>query len=95
MAHRGDRERGAGREWERSERDDRPRREREPREPNRDRDRERERDYDRPDRDIPRGGGLNEFFVDGEGIHREVMQREICKWLGAEAYSRPGTYNVR
>lgn len=90
MAHRDNRER---REWERSERDDRPRREREPREPNRDRDRE--RDYDRNDRDTPRGGGLNEFFVDGEGIHREVMQREICKWLGAEAYSRPGTYNVR
>ena len=38
---------------------------------------------------------LNEFFVDGHGIHREVMQTEICKDLGPEAYSRPSTYNVR
>ena len=76
---------------------------------NRDRDRRRELDRpddkrrpddrDRRDRDaLPaqptRGGGLNEFFVDGEGIHREVMQREICKYLGPEAYCRPGVYNV-
>ena len=37
---------------------------------------------------------LNEFFVAGDGIHREVLQREICKYLGPEAYSRPSTYNV-
>ncbi len=37
---------------------------------------------------------LNEFFVDGAGIHREVMQREICKFLGPEAYSKPHSYNV-
>ncbi|KAK3172671.1 hypothetical protein OEA41_005995 [Lepraria neglecta] len=36
---------------------------------------------------------LNEFFVDGQGIHREVMQREICKYLGPEAHSRPSKYN--
>jgi hypothetical protein len=47
---------------------------------------------DRPERESAR---LNEFFVNGEGIHREVMQREICKYLGPEAYSRPGTHNVR
>ncbi|KAL9030809.1 MAG: hypothetical protein Q9196_001106 [Gyalolechia fulgens] len=40
-----------------------------------------------------RGAPMNEFFVDGEGIHREVMQREICKYLGQDALSRPGTYN--
>ena len=37
---------------------------------------------------------LNEFFVDGARIHREVMQREICKFLGPEAYSKPHIYNV-
>ena len=42
-----------------------------------------------------RGPELNEFFVDGKGIHREVLQREICKYLGPEAFSRPSTYNVR
>lgn len=63
------------------------RRERDGRDPARDR-----RDYP----DAPRGGAqLNEFFVDGEGIHREVMQRELCKYLGPDALSRPGTYNVR
>ena len=45
--------------------------------------------YARPPR--PR---LNEFFVDGARIHREVMQREICKFLGPEAYSKPHSYNV-
>lgn len=78
-------------------------RDREPvREPGRDRDRERDRavrDRDtrrEPTRDRPREEArLNEFFVPGDGIHRDVMQREICKYLGPEAYSRPGTYNVR
>ena len=37
---------------------------------------------------------LNEFFVDGSGIHREVIQREICKFLGPEAYSKPHSHNV-
>lgn len=79
-------------------------RDREPvREPGRDLGRDRERDRvvrDRdtrrePLRDRPRvEAGLNEFFVPGEGIHRDVMQREICKYLGPEAYSRPGNYNV-
>lgn len=81
-------------------------RDREPvREPGRDLGRDRDRERDRavrdrdtrrePTRDRPRGEGLNEFFVPGDGIHRDVMQREICKYLGPEAYSRPGTYNVR
>lgn len=63
------------------DRGDRPRRgDRDTREPG----------HDRGERD----SGLNEFFVDGEGIHREVMQREICKYLGPEAWSRPSVYNV-
>ena len=37
---------------------------------------------------------LNEYFIDGEGIHREVLQSEICGFLGHEAYWRPATYNV-
>lgn len=85
MSHR---ERGSGRERERE-------RER-PREPIREREREfsiRERERDFPT--STRGAPLNEFFVDGEGIHREVMQRELCKYLGPDALSKPGTYNVR
>lgn len=72
------RERDHGRDWEREQR---PRGERERRDPVR-------------DRGTREPAGLNEFFVDGEGIHRDVMQREICKYLGPEAYSRPGVYNV-
>lgn len=82
MAHR---DRGTGRERER-ERDRYDDRRKEPREPVR----ERERDFV----SSTRGASLNEFFVDGEGIHREVMQRELCKYLGPDALSRPGTYNV-
>ncbi|KAL9612662.1 MAG: hypothetical protein Q9167_002744 [Letrouitia subvulpina] len=71
------------------------------REPDRYNEREHRRERDGRDpargREYPepaRGGAqLNEFFVDGEGIHREVMQRELCKYLGPEALSRPGTYN--
>ena len=88
MAHRSDRER------DRDDRRDRDRGERR-RGDERDARREpaREREPTRPSRGG--GDGLNEFFIDGEGIHREVMQREICKYLGPEAYSRPGAYNVR
>ena len=42
----------------------------------------------------PRQECLNECFVSGEGIHREVLQREIRNYLGSEAHSRPSTYNV-
>ena len=37
---------------------------------------------------------LNEYFIEGDGISREVLQIDICKHLGPEATSRPGTYNV-
>lgn len=67
-----------------------------------DRDRRRPVRDDRPSiRDDPpapsrggRGETLNDFFMDGKGIHREVLQREICKYLGPEAFSRPYNYNV-
>ncbi|KAL8827400.1 MAG: hypothetical protein Q9170_007030 [Blastenia crenularia] len=38
---------------------------------------------------------LNEYFVDGDGINRGVMEREICRFIGPDALSRPGTYTVR
>lgn len=87
MSHRGDRDRG----------DDRRDRDRDRR---RGDERDARREPARSEREPPRsarggGDGLNEFFIDGDGIHREVMQREICKYLGPEAYSRPGAYNVR
>ena len=87
MAHRSERDRDDRRDRERDRR--------------RTDDREIRREPARSEREVPRpsrgggGDGLNEFFIDGEGIHREVMQREICKYLGPEAYSRPGAYNVR
>jgi hypothetical protein len=79
MSHRPDRDRDPVRDRDRER--DRARRERDMRDPVR----------DRPERETAR---LNEYFVSGEGIHREVMQREICKYLGPEAYSRPGNHNV-
>ncbi|KAL8735082.1 MAG: hypothetical protein Q9181_002940 [Wetmoreana brouardii] len=88
MAHRDPRDRGTGRERERERErgveryDDRRRDAREP-----------VRDQKREFPSSTRGASLNEFFVDGEGIHREVMQRELCKYLGPDALSRPGTYN--
>lgn len=41
------------------------------------------------------GTELKEFFIIGTGIHREVLQTEICKYLGPEATSRPSTFRVR
>lgn len=38
---------------------------------------------------------LNEYFIEGDGISREVLQIDICKHLGPEATSRPGTYNSK
>ena len=66
---------------------------REPRD-RRERDREPERRRD-PGREPKRRPELNDYFIDGVGIHREVLQRNICKYLGPEASSRPSEYNVR
>ena len=38
--------------------------------------------------------GLNTYWISGEGIVREVLQRQICRMLGNEARSQPGEYNV-
>ncbi|OAL22395.1 hypothetical protein AYO20_11181 [Fonsecaea nubica] len=36
---------------------------------------------------------LSEFWCPGEGIEREVIQHEICKFLGQDATCRPGVDN--
>lgn len=37
----------------------------------------------------------NEYFINGDGISREVIQADICRYLGNDALVRPGTHNVR
>lgn len=41
-----------------------------------------------------RRSGLNEFFINGDGINREVLQNEISRYLGPDAYARPCEYGV-
>ena len=48
------------------------------------------RDYDDHD-DLPRGNKYNDYFVPGSGIDREVIQHEICRYLGNDATVRPFT----
>ena len=35
-----------------------------------------------------------EYFVPGEGISREVIQADICRYLGPDALVKPMDYNV-
>ena len=55
----------------------------------------------RDSRDPPRENAsrlkpnLNEYFIEGQGISREVLQIDICKYLGPEATCKPGIYHVR
>lgn len=37
---------------------------------------------------------LNEYFIPGDGISREVIQADICRYLGNDALVKPGTHNV-
>lgn len=37
----------------------------------------------------------NEYFVPRDGIDREVITSDICRYLGNDALVRPGTYEVR
>ena len=37
---------------------------------------------------------LDEFWLDGEGIDRQVLQSSICRFLGPEATSRPMEHQV-
>lgn len=34
----------------------------------------------------------NEYFLPGEGIDREVIQSEICRYLGQDATCKPGSH---
>ena len=38
---------------------------------------------------------LNEYFIDKSGISREVIQADICRYLGNDALVRPGEHEVR
>jgi hypothetical protein len=37
---------------------------------------------------------MNEYFVPRDGIDREVIQSDICRYLGNDALVRPGTYET-
>lgn len=57
------------------------------------RDRERERDRsDRNSRAQAAAARTNEYFVPRDGIDREVITADICRYLGNDALVRPGTY---
>ena len=43
-------------------------------------------------RDEPRPN-YNEYFLPGDGIDREVIQSEICRYLGQDATCKPGTHH--
>ena len=36
---------------------------------------------------------MNEYFVDGDGIAREVIQSEVTTMLGTDAICRPAEHN--
>jgi hypothetical protein len=36
----------------------------------------------------------NEYFVPKEGIYREVITADLCRYLGNDALVRPGNYEV-
>lgn len=38
---------------------------------------------------------LNEYFIPGDGILREVIEADICRYLGLDALVRPGRYQDR
>ncbi|KAI9715067.1 MAG: hypothetical protein M1812_006185 [Candelaria pacifica] len=40
-------------------------------------------------------GRSNQYFIPGEGIIREVIQADICRYLGNDALVRPGAYQGR
>ena len=38
---------------------------------------------------------LNDYFIDKNGISREVIQADICRYLGNDALVKPGEHEVR
>ncbi len=51
------------------------------------------RDTDR-DRRAAASARTNEYFVPKDGIDREVITADICRYLGNDALVRPGNYEV-
>ena len=37
----------------------------------------------------------NKYFLPGDGIRREVITADICRYLGNDALVKPGQYEVR
>ena len=49
------------------------------------------------ERESARNAGIrsaNEYFVPKDGIDREVITADICRYLGDDALVRPGAYEV-
>ena len=44
---------------------------------------------------LPPQNRQNEYFVPRDGIDREVIPADICRYLGNDALVRPGNHNVR
>ncbi len=42
----------------------------------------------------PAAARQNDYFVPRDGIDREVITSDICRYLGNDALVRPGTYEV-
>ncbi len=42
----------------------------------------------------PASARQNDYFVPRDGIDREVITSDICRYLGNDALVRPGTYEV-
>ena len=56
---------------------------------------DRDRDRERASRSQPQASArTNEYFVPKDGIDREVITADICRYLGNDALVRPGTYEV-
>lgn len=58
----------------------------------RDRERERDRERDGGRRAQAASARTNEYFVPLDGIDREVITADICRYLGNDALVRPGKY---
>jgi D-serine deaminase-like pyridoxal phosphate-dependent protein len=52
------------------------------------------RDRERDRRAQAASARTNEYFVPKDGIDREVITADICRYLGNDALVRPGNYEV-
>jgi hypothetical protein len=51
-------------------------------------------DHIRDRRAVAASAKINEYFVPKDGIDREVITADICRYLGNDALVRPGNYEV-